>query len=68
MAKYRAFWTRTWKDPAFEKYTLKQRLVFIYLWTNESTTESGIYSISCKTIANETNISESQITEMLKTQ
>jgi len=54
MAKYRPVYTKIWKDPDFEEYSPQAKLIFIYLCTNESTTESGIYPISLKTIANET--------------
>jgi len=57
MAKYRPIYTSVWKDPDFEKYKPLDKLVFLYLCTNESTTESGIYPITIKTISNETGIS-----------
>jgi uncharacterized phage protein (TIGR02220 family) len=56
MAKYRPVLMSIWKDPDFEEYTPIQKLIFIYLFTNQSTTESGIYSITLKAISNETGI------------
>jgi hypothetical protein len=56
MAKYRPIYVRIWKDPDFEEYTPEGKLLFVYLCTNPSTTESGIYPISKSTIANETGI------------
>ncbi|MDY6789877.1 MAG: hypothetical protein SWH54_01295 [Thermodesulfobacteriota bacterium] len=56
MAKYRPIFTRIWKDPDFEDLDPESKLIFIYLCTNELTTESGIYPISLKTISNETGI------------
>jgi len=56
MAKYRPIYTKIWKDPDFEEYPPDAKLIFIYLCTNPSTTESGIYPISCTTIANETGV------------
>jgi uncharacterized phage protein (TIGR02220 family) len=56
MAKYRSILTRVWKDPDFENYTPDQKLVFLYLCTNDSATESGLYPLSQKTVSNETGI------------
>jgi hypothetical protein len=56
MAKYRPIYMKIWKDPDFEDYELPQKIIFLYLLTNESTTESGIYPITLKTISNETSV------------
>lgn len=65
MAIYRPIYTSIWKDPNFEKYKPMMKLIFIYLCTNESTTESGIYPITIKTISNETSISSKTVTNLL---
>lgn len=65
MATYRPVHIRIWKDPDFEKFNYTQKLIFIYLLTNESTTESGIYPISVKTISNETGIPIKKVEELL---
>lgn len=65
MAKYRPIFTRIWKDPDFEEMDAESKLIFIYLCTNELTTESGIYSISFKTISNETCIPLETVKELL---
>jgi hypothetical protein len=41
------------------------KLIFIYLITNESTTESGIYPITIKTISNETGVPVRVVTQLL---
>lgn len=56
MAKYRAIYQKIWKDPDFQTYDSSGKLIFIYLCTNSSTTESGIYPITDATISNETGI------------
>jgi len=65
MAKYRPIFTRIWKDPDFEEMDAESKLIFIYLCTNELTTDSGIYSISFKTISNETGIPLETVRERL---
>lgn len=65
MAKYRPIQIRIWKDPDFEKYNANMKLIFIYLCTNELTTESGIYAISIKTISQETGIPIPTVTKLL---
>jgi len=65
MAKYRPIFTRIWKDPDFEDLGPTEKLLFIYLFSNELTTDSGIYSISFKTISNETGIPLATVSELL---
>ena len=65
MATYRPVYINIWKDPTFEGYKPPMKLIFIYLITNESTTESGIYPITIKTISNETGIPIKTVTELL---
>jgi len=65
MAKYRPIQTRIWKDPDFENYSSGMKLIFLYLCTNELTTESGIYSVSTKTISKETSIPEATVKKLL---
>ena len=65
MAKYRPVHTKIWKDPDFEEYSKDQKLVFLYLITNEQTTESGIYPVTPKTVSNETGIPLATVKELL---
>jgi len=65
MAKYRPIQIRIWKDPDFEKYNSSMKLIFLYLCTNELTTESGIYAISTRTISQETRIPEKTVIKLL---
>lgn len=65
MAKYRPIFTKIWKDPKLEKLSPPGKLLFVYLCTNESTTESGIYPISIRTIANETGLKQATVNKLL---
>lgn len=47
---YRKFDTGTWQDPWFEDLSPEAKLAFIYLWTNETCNQAGIYEISEKRI------------------
>jgi len=65
MAKYRPIFTRIWKDPDFMDLDSVAKLIFIYLCTNDLTTDSGIYAISFKTISSETAIPLETVRERL---
>jgi len=65
MAKYRPIFCKIWKDPDFEDLDPVDKLIFIYLCTNELTTDSGIYPISFKTISNETAIPLETVSQRL---
>jgi uncharacterized phage protein (TIGR02220 family) len=61
MAKYRPVLTSIWKDPDFEDYNSSQKLIFMHGFTNQSTTESGIYGMSLKAISNETGLTLKEV-------
>ena len=44
------------KQDVNESYSLDDKLVYVYLITNEHTQQLGIYRITFKTIANELNM------------
>ncbi len=67
MSQYRPIYKKIWKDPSFSKLPLDAKLVFIYLCTNDLTTESGIYPISLHTIAFETGAEVSRVGEIMHT-
>ena len=58
---YRSFDTEFWKDPWIESLSLPARAVFIYLWTNEHCSKSGIYEITIRRAAFECGISEDEL-------
>lgn len=52
MAKFRLVHTSFWNDPrVVEEMTAEDKYFFLYLLTNESTTQIGIYQITKKQIA-----------------
>ena len=57
MAHYRKISVNIWRDPDFQKYSLEEKIVFFYLCTNPSATESGIYVITPGTISSESGVS-----------
>lgn len=65
MAKYRPVYVKIWNDPNFQDYSPIKKLLFVYLCTNASTTESGIYPLTFKTISRETGIPGKTISKLL---
>jgi len=55
----------TWTDPWMQALPPVLKLLFIYLWTNSHRELSGIYSITLKTMADETGIVEKALPEAL---
>jgi len=51
MADYRQIHTRIWKDSWFIELEPCDKLLFIYLFSNERASVSGIYDISIKVMA-----------------
>jgi len=66
MAKQRIIRTVMWSDPFFIDLSAQEKLLFIYLITNERVNICGIYEISIKTIMLETDLSEEFIKDSLK--
>ncbi len=56
MAKYRQFYPKFWKDQDVQLMSPEDKLILIYLFTNESLTDSGIYAVTIKTISSETGL------------
>ncbi len=66
MAKYRAINTRVWNDNYIFNLDPSEKLVFIYLLTNEHTNISGIYEIPLRIISIETGIENDTIERIIK--
>jgi len=67
MARYRRVLTNIWVcDDKFQNYSTEGKLLFLYLITNEHINESGIYKITYKTIANETDIPKEKVAKLIK--
>jgi len=66
MAKLRSVSTAFWSDPFIEDLTPNQKLLFLYLITNEKTNMLGIYESSIKKISFETGINKPEIEKAFK--
>jgi len=66
MGSYRPIYSTIWKDPDFERYDPNAKLLFIYLCTNASVTESGIYRLTVRSMSNETSIDQDTLTVILQ--
>lgn len=66
MSKLRSVSTAFWSDPFIEDLTPSQKLLFLYLITNEKTNMLGIYESSIKKISFETGIKKDDIEKALK--
>jgi len=56
MANYRQIHVSIWKDTYFLELDPKEKLLFVYLFSNESSSLAGIYEISIKVICFETGL------------
>ncbi len=56
MAIYRPIYLLIWDDPYFEALRPYEKLIFVYLFGNPSTNESGVYPCTFKTIAKNTDV------------
>src|SRR5574344_314880 len=55
--------TRMWSDKWFEELTPSQKLLWIYLLTNQMTNMLGVYEISFRKISFETGLTADTITK-----
>ncbi len=65
MAKFRPIHLNIWNDPDFQEYPPEYKLIFIYLFSNPATTDSGIYPITPRTIANDTGYPLETVVQLL---
>ena len=65
MPKYQPVYSQIWKDDCFQELSTNGKLLFVYLITNESINNSGIYHVTTKTISHETGLSEKVISKLL---
>ena len=66
MADYRQIHTKIWKDTWFLQLPAEDKLLFIYLFSNESTSVAGIYELPVMAMAFETGLSIEYVTEALE--
>lgn len=61
MAKYRQVHTKIWKDSWFCELPPKHKLFFVYLFTNEMASISGLYELSPRIMSFETGLSQEDV-------
>jgi len=66
MSKLRSVSTSFWSDPYIEDLEPEQKLLFVYLVTNEKTNMLGIYESSIKKMSFETSVEKKEIEKTLK--
>jgi len=65
LANYRLVSVHIWNDPDFEQLTPSEKTIFLYLITNNATSDSGIYTVTPKKIANDTNVQLGTVNKLL---
>ncbi len=65
VARYRNVHVKIWGDGDFQKMTPRSKLVFLYLLTTPELSESGIFVVTYKTIADNTGIPEKEIPHII---
>lgn len=64
-ANFRQIHTRIWKDEWFLDLQPDEKLLFVYLFSNENTSLSGMYKLSFKVICFETGIEDGRAKEIM---
>ena len=67
MANYNPVYHSLWTSPKFEQLSPNEKLIYLYLITNERIEKSGIYSISIKHISCDCDLSKPIVEKALKT-
>jgi len=65
MSQYTPLQKRIWRDRDFKKSKKDAKLLFLYLISNESINNSGIYEIPISTISEETGIGYATVEQLL---
>lgn len=65
MADFRNIFTRMWNDKWFMSLKTDEKLLFIYLFSNERSSVCGMYELPFRTIVFETGISKNRVSEIL---
>lgn len=66
MSKLRSVSTSFWSDPFIEDLTPNEKLLFLYLISNDKTNMLGIYEVSIKKISFDTGLNKDVIEKALK--
>lgn len=65
MANYRQIHTKIWRDNWFLELDSDEKLLFIYLFSNDNTNLAGIYELNERIIQLETGLDKTRIREIL---
>ena len=65
MPNFRQIHVSIWKDTWFLDLEPDEKLLFIYLFSNESTSLSGMYRLSAKVVSFETSIDKKRMAEIM---
>ena len=65
MAKFRNVSVKFWSDPFIETLTPEQKYFFLYLITNEHTSQCGIYEISLRQMSFETGYNLDTVNKLM---
>jgi len=65
MSNYSPLHKRIWRDKDFKRSKKDAKLLFLYLISNESINNSGVYEIPISTISEETGIGSSVVAQLL---
>ena len=66
MGKLRSLSTSIWSDPFIEELKPSEKLLFIYLITNDKTNMLGIYEVSIRKITFDTGLKKEDVVKALK--
>lgn len=66
MAKFRNVNVKFWSDPFIETLTQDKKLFYLYLITNEHTTQCGIYEITFKQITDDTGFNRKTVESLVE--
>ncbi len=66
MKKLRSVNTNFWSDPFIESLTPSEKLIYLYLITNEKTNMLGVYEVSIRKMSFDTGIDKGTIEKALK--
>ena len=65
MANYRQIHTKIWRDNWFLELDADEKLLFIYLFSNDNSNLAGIYELSERIVQLETGLDKTRIREIL---
>ena len=61
MAKVRPILIQIWEDPDFQEFSIQEKLIFIFIFTNDKVTQSGVYQLTYKDVFDKTGVSKVEV-------